>query len=46
LGARVQYIETADAKDYAKNISTFADESYDVIVAVGLILGGDSGCGE
>jgi basic membrane protein A and related proteins len=31
----VQFIETADAKDYAKNISTFADAGYDVIVTVG-----------
>jgi len=39
LGAQVQYIETADAKDYAKNIATFADEKYDVIVTVGFNLG-------
>jgi len=39
LGARVQYIETTDAKDYAKNIATFADEGYDVIVTVGFNLG-------
>jgi basic membrane protein A len=39
LGAKVQYIETTDAKDYAKNISTFADEGYDVIVTVGFGLG-------
>jgi basic membrane protein A len=38
LGALVQYIETADAKDYAKNISTFADEKYDVIVTAGFNL--------
>src|SRR5688572_6467102 len=38
LGALIQYIETADAKDYAKNISTFADENYDVIVTVGFNL--------
>ena len=38
LGALVQYIETADAKDYSKNINTFADENYDVIVTVGFIL--------
>jgi basic membrane protein A len=38
LGALVQYIETADAKDYAKNISTFAEENYDVIVTVGFNL--------
>jgi basic membrane protein A len=39
LGAKVQYIETTDAKDYAKNISTFADEGYDAIVTVGFALG-------
>jgi basic membrane protein A len=39
LGAVVQYIETTDAKDYAKNIATFADEKYDVIVTVGFNLG-------
>lgn len=35
LGAHVQYIETTDFKDYAKNISTFAEARYDVIVTVG-----------
>jgi basic membrane protein A len=35
----VQYIETADAKDYAKNIATFADAGYDAIVTVGFNLG-------
>ncbi len=39
LGAEAQYIETADSKDYAKNISTFADEGYNVIVTVGFGLG-------
>jgi basic membrane protein A len=39
LGAVVQYIETTDAKDYAKNISTFAEAQYDVIVTVGFGLG-------
>jgi basic membrane protein A len=38
LGALVQYIETADEKDYTKNINTFADENYDVIVTVGFNL--------
>ena len=42
LGALVQYIETADEKDYAKNISTFAEENYDVIVTVGFNLGEDT----
>lgn len=35
----VQYIETTDSKDYAKNIATFADAGYDVIVTVGFALG-------
>jgi len=39
LGAEVKYIETTDPKDYAKNIATFADEKYDVIVTVGFALG-------
>jgi basic membrane protein A len=34
----VQYIETSDAKDYAKNISTFADAGYKVIVTTGFNL--------
>ncbi len=38
LGAQVQYIETANSKDYAKNIATFGDAGYDVIVTVGFAL--------
>jgi basic membrane protein A len=38
-GAVVQYIETTDAKDYAKNIATFGDAGYDVIVTCGFNLG-------
>src|SRR5688572_27822208 len=38
LGALVQYIETSDARDYSKNIATFANENYDVIVTVGFSL--------
>jgi basic membrane protein A and related proteins len=38
LGALVQYIETADVRDSSKNIATFADENYDVIVTVGFNL--------
>jgi basic membrane protein A and related proteins len=34
----VQYIETTDAKDYDKNIATFADAGYNVIVTVGFNL--------
>ena len=39
LGAIVQYIETTDAKDYAKNIGTFGEAKYDVVVTVGFALG-------
>ncbi len=35
-----QYIETADASEYTKNITTFADAGYDVIVTVGFNLTG------
>jgi basic membrane protein A len=38
LGATVQFIESADPKDYNKNISTFANDKYDVIVTVGFAL--------
>jgi basic membrane protein A len=34
----VQFIETVDAKDYAKNIATFGDAGFDVIVTVGFAL--------
>ena len=33
-----QYIETTDSKDYDKNIATFADAGYDVIVTWGFAL--------
>jgi basic membrane protein A len=39
LAATVQYIETTDAKDYDKNIATFGDAGYDVVVTVGFALG-------
>lgn len=38
LGALVQYIETSDIRDSYKNITTFANENYDVIVTVGFNL--------
>jgi basic membrane protein A len=34
----VQYVETTDAKDYEKNLATFADAGYDVIVTSGFNL--------
>jgi basic membrane protein A len=34
----IQYIETTDSKDYDKNIATFGDAGYDVIVTVGFNL--------
>ncbi len=39
LGAQVDYIETGDAKDYASNISLFAENGYNVIVTVGFAMG-------
>ncbi|RMH00532.1 MAG: BMP family ABC transporter substrate-binding protein [Chloroflexi bacterium] len=39
LGAKIDFIETKDAKDYATNIGLFADNGYDVIVTVGFALG-------
>jgi basic membrane protein A len=39
LSALVQYIETADSRDYAKNIAIFGDEGFDVIVTVGFSMG-------
>jgi basic membrane protein A and related proteins len=39
LGAEARFIETQDAKDYAANISEFADQGYNVIVTVGFALG-------
>ncbi len=39
----VQFIETSDAKDYAKNIGTFADAGFDAIVTVGFGLGEATG---
>lgn len=38
LDAYVKYIETTDSKDYDKNIATFGDAKYDVIVTVGFNL--------
>lgn len=39
LGAKIDFIETGDAKDYANNIGLFATNGYDVIVTVGFALG-------
>ena len=39
LGAKVDYIETGDAKDYVANIELFAENGYDVIITVGFALG-------
>jgi len=35
----IQYIETSDAKDYGKNMSTFGDAGYDIIVTSGYNAG-------
>ena len=34
----IQYIETTDSKDYDKNIATFADAGYDMVVTWGFAL--------
>lgn len=39
LGAKGNYIETKDAKDYLANIELFAAKDYDLIVTVGFGLG-------
>jgi basic membrane protein A and related proteins len=39
LGAKVAYIETTDWRDYEKNITTFAEAGYDVIVTSGFSQG-------
>jgi len=38
--AKIEYIETKDAKDYATNIGLFAGQNYDIIITVGFALGG------
>jgi basic membrane protein A len=35
---KADFIESVDARDYAKNISTFAESGYDVIVTSGVSL--------
>lgn len=39
LGAKVNFIETKDAKDYGANIALFAEDGYDIIVTVGFAMG-------
>ncbi len=36
------FIETVDARDHAKNIRTFAEAGYDIIVTVGFALGDET----
>lgn len=38
-GAKVEYVETRDATDYANNLGLFIADNYDVIVTVGFALG-------
>jgi basic membrane protein A len=42
LEVYTQYIETTDLKDYAKNIATFANAKYKVIITVGFNLTNDT----
>jgi basic membrane protein A len=41
--AKVEYIETKDAKDYAANMQLFLDQGYDVIITVGFAMGEATG---
>ncbi len=41
--AKVEYIETKDAKDYGANMQLFLDEGYDVIITVGFAMGEATG---
>lgn len=38
-GAKVEYVQTRDATDYANNLNLFIADKYDVIVTVGFALG-------
>lgn len=37
--AKVEFVETKDAKDYAANIQLFLDDGYDIIVTSGFLMG-------
>ena len=39
FGAKVDYVETRDATDYANNLSLFIADKYDIIITVGFALG-------
>jgi basic membrane protein A len=41
--AKVEYIETKDAKDYAANYQLFIDQGYDIIISVGFAAGESAG---
>jgi basic membrane protein A len=41
--AKIDYIETKDAKDYAANMQLFLDQGYDIIVTVGFAMGEATG---
>lgn len=42
FGFEANYIESKVASDYSKNIDQFATEGYDVIIAVGFLMGDDT----
>ncbi len=41
--AKIDYIETKDAKDYEPNMQLFLDQNYDVIITVGFAMGAATG---
>ncbi|HFD38734.1 MAG TPA: BMP family ABC transporter substrate-binding protein [Anaerolineae bacterium] len=43
LGVQAQFIESQAQADYAKNITEFAEQDYDLIITVGFLLGDATG---
>lgn len=41
--AKLEYIETKDAKDYGPNMQLFLDQNYDIIITVGFAMGEATG---
>jgi basic membrane protein A len=41
LGFEVQYAQSSEASQYTPNLTTFADEGYDMIIAAGFFLAND-----
>ena len=42
LCVQAKYIESGQVTDYAKNMQSFADQNYDMVIAVGFLMGDDT----